>query len=107
MRCALAEKSRLLKSGAHHIAQAGEGERHAVLVTMIAELDEAEERRGVQSRHCREIEHDIGYGLLLLRVDLPADAFEKAVRGAEEDEAGEPKDVQPRALFLEKPRLLR
>ena len=107
VRLPVPEKSCPLKSCAHHVAQPGEGERYAVLVAMVAELDEAEECRGVQSRHRREIEHDIAYGLLLLSVDLPPDALEKAVGRAEEDKAGEPEHMQPHALFLQQPGLLR
>src|SRR5680860_1193515 len=77
-----------------------------MLLAKIAELDEAQHRRGVQPGNGAEIEHHIAHGLLPLQLDGPLDAFEQTVGRAEEDEAREPEDMDALALLAQQTRLL-
>src|SRR5262245_64829981 len=78
-----------------------------MLLAMVAELDQAQDRRGIEAGHRAEIEHHVADRLVPLRVDDPLDPLEQPVRRAEEDEAREPEDVDALALLAQEPRLLR
>ncbi len=73
------EKPRPFEAELDRIAHAGEGERDAMLVAVVAELDQAQQRRRVEAGHRAEIQHDIADRLFLLGVDRPPDALEQAV----------------------------
>ena len=107
MRPLAAEEVRLLEARPHDVAQTREAERDAILLAKIAQLDQAQHRRGVQPGDGAEIEHHIAHGLVPLRLDGALDALEQAVGGAEEDEAREPEHVNALALLAQQPRLLR
>src|SRR5262249_39865969 len=82
-----AEKPGPLETFAHDLAQAGEAERDAVLLAIIAELDHAYHRRAVEARNRSEVEHNIPHRLFALRLDDALDALEQPVRRSEEDKA--------------------
>src|SRR5262245_19539171 len=107
MDVAAAEKARPLETRPHAVAQDREAERYCVLLAIVAELDQAQDRRGVEARHRAEIEHHVADWLVPLRVDDTLDPLEQPVRRAEEDEAREPKHVNALALLSQEPRLLR
>ena len=76
MRPLAAEEVRLLEARPHDVAQAGEAERDAILLAIIAQLDQAQHRRGIEAGNRAEIEHHIADGLLALRLDGALDALE-------------------------------
>ena len=78
-----------------------------MLLAKVAELDQAQHRRGVEAGHRAEIEHHIADGLVPLRLDGPLDPLEQAVGGAEEDEARQPEHMDALALLAQQSRLLR
>ena len=79
MGVAVAEKARPLETSPHAVAQAREAERDRVLLAIVAELDQAQDRRGIEARNCAEVEHHVADGLVPLRVDDPLDPLEQAV----------------------------
>ena len=101
-----AEKARALEAHAHAVAQAGEAERDVVLLTIIAQLDQAQHRRRVEPGDRGEVEHHIADRLVALHLDDPLDALEQAVGGAEEYEAREPEHVDALALLAQQAGLL-
>src|SRR5262245_8880536 len=78
-----------------------------MLLAMVAELDQAQDRRGIEAGNLAEIEHHVADRLVPLPVDDPLDPLEQPVRRAEENEAREPEDVDALALLAQQPRLLR
>ena len=83
------------------MAQIGEGERDAVFVAVVAQLDEAQYCRGIEAGDSAEVEHDIVDRLVFLGIDRKFDALEQTVGSAEEDEAGEPEDMDTFPLLPE------
>ena len=79
MRPGAAEETRSLESRPHAVAQAREPERDVVLLAIVAELDQAEHRGGIEAWNGAEIEHDIAHGFFMLRLDHPLDPLEQAV----------------------------
>src|SRR6476646_5515960 len=76
MRLAAGEEARFLEAYAHRLAEAGKSQGDAMLIAIIAQLDEAQHRRGVEPRHRAEIEHDIPDRFLDLSVDRAPAPFE-------------------------------
>src|SRR5262245_21560627 len=107
MDASAAEKTRPLETRPHAVAQAREAERHGVLLAIVAELDQAQDRRGVEAGNLAEIEHHVADRLVPLPVDDPLDPLEQPVRRAEENEAREPEDVDALALLAQEARLFR
>src|ERR1700674_2220075 len=106
MRPRAAEEAGLLEAGLHDLVQARKSEPDVMLLAIVAELDEAQDRRSVEARNSAEVEHHEADRLLQLPFDDPLDALEQTVRRAEKNEAGEPEHVDALALLAQQARLL-
>ena len=74
-----AEKVRPLEACPHDVAQAREAECDALLLAIVAQLDQAQHSRGVEAGNGAEVEHHVADGFLPLRLDGALDALEQSV----------------------------
>jgi hypothetical protein len=84
----------------HSIAQPTEDKRYISFLAVVAEFDETQNCRCVESLYGTKVENDVTDRLFFLPLDFAPDALKKPVRRSKKDKAGQPEDMDTLAFLL-------